>query len=237
LIAVSFASVLATAGIADDIPYLGPPGAPAAAFPKPDRPVADIISPIWHDEAARDAVDEPGQVVRLLDIKTGMSIADIGAGSGYYTVRLSPIVGAGGRVIAQDVQSDYLQGLSKRVHDLALGNVTIGIGEPHDPRLPAQSIDVAMLVHMYHEIAQPYALLYNLIPALKPGGRVGIVDATAGTSEHGTPAALLRCELAAVGYREIGFHKLWGSDAYLAIFAPPSAEGRPALGAIVACKE
>src|SRR5258708_33635983 len=139
LIAVSFASVLATAGIADDIPYLGPPGAPAAAFPKPDRPVADIISPIWHDEAARDAVDEPGQVVRLLDIKTGMSIADIGTGSGYYTVRLSPSVGAGGRVIAQDVQSDYLQGLSKRVHDLALGNVTIRFGEPPDPSLPAPS--------------------------------------------------------------------------------------------------
>jgi predicted methyltransferase len=237
LIVVSFASILATAGVADDISYLGPPGAPAAAFPKPDRPVADIISPIWRDEAARDAVDEPGQVVRFLDIKTGMSIADIGAGSGYYTVRLSPVVGAGGRIIAQDVQSDYLQGLSKRVHDLALGNVTIGLGEPHDPRLPAQSIDVAILVHMYHEIAQPYALLYNLIPALKPGGRVGIVDATAGTAEHGTPPKLLRCELAAVGYREIGFHKLQGSDAYLAIFAPPPAEGRPAPGSMVACKE
>jgi predicted methyltransferase len=237
LIVVSFASILATAGVADDISYLGPPGAPAAAFPKPDRPVADIISPIWRDEAARDAVDEPGQVVRFLDIKTGMSIADIGAGSGYYTVRLSPVVGAGGRIIAQDVQSDYLQGLSKRVHDLALGNVTIGLGEPHDPRLPAQSIDVAILVHMYHEIAQPYALLYNLILALKPGGRVGIVDATAGTAEHGTPPKLLRCELAAVGYREIGFHKLQGSDAYLAIFAPPPAEGRPAPGSMVACKE
>ena len=90
---------------------------------------------------------------------------------------------------------------------------------------------------MYHEIAQPYALLYNLIPALKPGGRVGIVDATAGTAEHGTPPKLLRCELAAVGYREVGFHKLHGSDAYLAIFAPPPAEGRPAPGSMVACKE
>jgi predicted methyltransferase len=237
LIAIGFASILATAAAGEDLPFLGPPGSPAAAFPKPDRPVADIISPIWRDEAARDAVDEPGQVVRLLDIKPGMSVADIGAGSGYYTVRLSPVVSASGRIIAQDVQPDYLQGLSRRVHDLGLGNVTIGIGEPHDPRLPAQSIDVAILVHMYHEIAQPYALLYNLIPALKPGGRVGIVDATAGTAEHGTPPALLRCELAAVGYREIGFHKLHGSDAYLAIFAPPPAEGRPAPGSMVACKE
>jgi predicted methyltransferase len=237
LIAIAVAVALAIPAIAEEIPFLGPAGAPAKAFPTPNRPVADIISPIWHDEAARDAVDEPGQVVRLLDIKPGMNIADIGAGSGYYTVRLSPIVGAGGRIIAQDVQADYLQGLHKRVHDLGLGNVTIGLGEPHDPRLPAHSIDVAILVHMYHEIGQPYALLYNLVPALKPGGRVGIVDATAGTSEHGTPPALLRCELAAVGYRETGFHKLRGSDAYLAIFAPPATERRPLPGSTVACKE
>jgi hypothetical protein len=85
-----------------------------------------------------------------------------------------------------------------------LQNVTISLGEPHDPRLPAHSLDAAILVHMYHEIAQPYGLLYNLVPALKPSARVGIVDAIGPTSEHGTPPSLLRCELAAVGYREIG---------------------------------
>jgi predicted methyltransferase len=236
LAAIALASTMAIADAAEEFPFLGPAGALATAFPKPNRPVADIISPIWHDEATRDAADEPGQVVRLLGIKSGMSIADIGAGSGYYTVRLSPIVGANGGVIAQDVQSDYLQGLRARVRDLGLGNVTIGLGEPHDPRLPARSIDVAILVHMYHEIAQPYALLYNLVPALKPGGRIGIVDATAGTSEHGTPVSLLRCELAAVGYREIAFHALRGSDAYLAVFAPPSIEARPAPKSMIACK-
>src|SRR5262249_8374317 len=75
-------------------------------------------------------------------------------------------------------------------------------------------------VHMYHEIAQPFALLYNLVPALKPGALVGIVDAFRPTSEHGTPPSLLRCELAAVGYREISTDRLTGSQAYLAIFAP-----------------
>jgi SAM-dependent methyltransferase len=235
LIAIGFASILATAAAAEDLPFLGPPGAPAAAFPKPDRPVADIISPIWRDEAARDAVDEPGQVVRLLDIKPGMSVADIGAGSGYYTVRLSPIVGADGRIIAQDVQSDYLQGLSRRVHDLALGNVTIGIGEPHDPRLPAQSIDVAILVHMYHEIVQPYGLLYNLATALKQDARIGIVDLERPTQEHGMPIELLRCELSAVGYREIATHPLAGDGGYLAVFSPPDRAGRRLPGEIVAC--
>ena len=96
------------------------------------------------------------------------------------------------------------------MRDLGLQNVAIALGEPHDPRLPADSLDIAILVHMYHEIAQPYALLYNLVPALKPDARVGIVDAVAPTAEHGTPPSLLRCELQAVGYREIGFERLTG---------------------------
>jgi predicted methyltransferase len=211
-------------------------GAPAEAFPKPDRPVADIISPIWHDEKERDAAGEPRQLVRLLGIKSGMTVADIGAGSGYYVVRLSPIVGPHGHVIAEDVVPEYLRALRRRLRDLRLQNVTISLGEPHDPRLPTSSLDVAILVHMYHEIAQPYALLYNLIPALKPGARVGIVDAFRLTSEHGTPPSLLRCELSAVGYREISLDRLTGSDAYLAIFAPPSVAGRTRPEAMVACK-
>ena len=89
------------------------------------------------------------------------------------------------------------------------------LGEPHDPRLPAGSVDIAILVHMYHEIAQPYALLYNLLPALKRDARVGIVDAFAPTSKHGTPPSLLRCELAAIGYREIGFNKATQTSRHL----------------------
>ena len=97
-------------------------------------------------------------------------------------------------------------------------------------------VDVAILAHMYHEIAQPYALLYNLVPALKPGARVGIVDAFAPTSEHGTPPRVLRCELAAIGYREISLNRLNGSNAYLAVFAPPSVASRTRPETIAACK-
>src|SRR6478609_1220985 len=100
-------------------------GAPATAFPKPDRPVADIVSPIWEDEKKRDDAGEPGQLVRLLGIKTGMTVADIGAGSGYYVVRLSPIVGPKGRIIAEDVVTAYLRGLRNRVRNLGLQNVVI----------------------------------------------------------------------------------------------------------------
>ena len=227
-IAAAFAIALRMSGSAQD--FLAHSGTPAAAFPKPDRPVADIVSPIWHNEKERDDAGEPRQLVRLLGIKPGMTVADIGAGSGYYVVRLSPIVGPTGRVIAQDVVPEYLQGLRRRVRDLGLQNVTISLGEPHDPRLPANSLDVAILVHMYHEIVQPYALLYNLVPALKPDARVGIVDAFAPTSEHGTPPSLLRCELAAVGYREISLNRTHGQrrlsrDLYAAVRCKPHAAG------------
>ena len=233
-IGVVLAAAFAISGAAQD--FIAQSGAPASAFPKPDRPVASIVSPIWHDEKERDDAGEPGQLVRLLGIKSGMTVADIGAGSGYYVVRLSPIVGPNGRIIAEDIVPNYLQSLRKRVRDLGLRNIVVSRGEAHDPRLPADSVDIAILVHMYHEVEQPYALLYNLIPALKPEARVGIVDAFAPTSKHGTPPNLLRCELAAVGYREISFDRLIGSDAYLAIFAPPSVASRPRPEAIVACK-
>ena len=130
--------------------FLAGSGTPATAFPNPDRPVANIVSPIWHDEKERDNAGEPRQLVRLLGVKSGMTVADIGAGSGYYVVRLSPIVGPRGRIIAEDVVPKYLQGLQSRVRDLGLQNVIIGLGEPHDPRLPADSLDIAILVHMYH---------------------------------------------------------------------------------------
>jgi SAM-dependent methyltransferase len=233
-IAAIFAAAFTLASSAQD--FMAESGTPAVAFPKPDRPVADIVSPIWHNEKERDDAGEPRQLVRLLGIKSGMTVADIGAGSGYYVVRLSPIIGPRGRIIAEDVEPEYLRVLRSRVIALGLQNVVISLGEPHDPRLPADSLDIAILVHMYHEIAQPYGLLYNLVPALKPGARVGIVDAYGPTSEHGTPPNLLRCELAAVGYREISISRLTGSDAYLAISAPPSVASRTRPEAMVACK-
>src|SRR5258708_19226123 len=95
------------------------------------------------------------------------------------------------------------------------------LGEPHDPRLPASSLDAAILVHMYHEIAQPYAFLYNLAPALKAGARVGIVDLERPTSEHGTPIKLLRCELTAVGYHQIATYHLPAHAGYLPAFSAP----------------
>ncbi|MBO1022528.1 methyltransferase domain-containing protein [Methylobacterium sp. SD274] len=216
---------------------LAPPGTPASAFPKPDRPVAEIIAPLWASEAQRDKVDEVGQVARLMGIAPGQTVADIGAGSGYYTTRLAERVGPRGHVFAEDVTPRYLADLTARLARAKLGNVTVVRGEPHDPRLSPGSLDAALLVHMYHEISQPYGLLHNLAAAMKPGGRVGIVDADAIPSRHGTPPALLRCELSAAGYREIGFSVLEGGVGYLAIFEAPAPAARPDPSSITPCTD
>src|SRR5262247_3064371 len=121
-----FAAAFTISGAAQN--FIAESGTPTAAFPKPDRPVADIVSPIWHNEKERDAAGEARQLVRLLGIKSGMTVADIGAGSGYYVVRLSPIVGPRGRIIAEDVVPQYLRGLRRRVRDLGLRNVVISLG-------------------------------------------------------------------------------------------------------------
>lgn len=218
-----------------EVSYLAPPGVVAAAFPRPERPVASVVSPSRSVEAMRDVYKEAHQLTQLMGLKPGMTLADIGAGDGYHTARLAPLLGPSGRLIAQDISTDYLATLAKRIKSSKLDNVTVALGEPHDPRLPPASLDAAILVHMYHEIAEPYAFLYNLAPAMKPGAPVGIIDLAKPILEHGTPLPVLRCELAAVGYREIAVHMLKGDAGYLAIFVAPKAAGRPRPAAIKPC--
>jgi SAM-dependent methyltransferase len=238
IVALALGGGTISAAWAQGIGYLGPAGEPARAFPAPRRPVADIVSPTRSNEKKRDAGDETGQLVRLLGLKPGMTLGDIGAGNGYHALRLSKVIGPSGVIVAQDVKAEYLGELARRARRMNLANVKLALGEPHDPRLPPASLDAAILVHMYHEVAQPYAFLYNLAPALRPGARIGIVDLDRSTGNHGTPPDLLRCELAAVGYREVGFHTLTGDDAgYLAIFEAPPASERKRPSEIVACGE
>ena len=233
-IAVVFAAVLTVSASAQE--FMADAGAPAVAFPNADRTVADIVSPIWHSEKERDVSrrstsSRAAAWHQIRDDRRGHRRGERLLCRTAVPDRWPPWPRYRRRCCAR-----IFTGLRRRVRDLGLQNVAIGLGEPHDPRLPADSLDIAILVHMYHEIAQPYALLYNLIPALKPGARVGIVDTFRRTSEHGTPPNLLRCELAAVGYREISLDRLTGSDAYLAIFAPPSVASRTRPEAMIACK-
>ena len=187
-------------------------------FPAADRPVAGIVSARWSNEEARDRRDEAREVMDRADIRHGMTVADIGAGEGYYTVRLARRVGSNGRVLAEDIVADVRDQLADRVARYRLDNVSVRLGEPADPKLPANSFDRVLMVHMYHEIAQPYEFLWRLRPALKPDGLVVVVDADRPTQNHGTPPALLRCEFAAVGYAQVALKQMPSAGGYLAAF-------------------
>ena len=203
-------------------------------FPAADRPVARIISARWSTEEARDRLNEATTVMRKARIAPGMTIADIGAGEGYYTVRLAARVGKEGRVLAEDIVPAVRDALAERVARERLDNVSVRLGEPADPKLPDASFDRILMVHMYHEIAQPYAFLWRMRPALKPDGEVVVVDADRPTRDHGTPPALLKCEFAAVGYRLVAVEPMPSAGGYMARFR--AAGPRPDPSAITACR-
>ena len=202
-------------------------------FPAASRPVAAIVSSRWSDEGSRDKAGESVEVMDRAGVKAGMTVADIGAGEGYYTIRLANRVGKDGRVLAQDIVPEVRDKLAQRVEREKLETVTVKLGTPDNPDLPANSFDRVFLVHMYHEIASPYAFLWNLRPATKAGGRVIVVDANRPTTQHGTPPKLLKCEFAAVGYRQVDFQDMPAAGGYLAAFEPVGT--RPDPGAIKVC--
>ena len=199
----------------------------AEQFPRVQRQVASIISPAYSTELERDRNGEAERVLNQLRVHPGMRVADIGAGDGYYTVRLARRLGPGATIYAEDVSGSYLAHLGERLAREEIGGVTLVHGTAADPRLPPKSIDLAILGHVYHEIEQPYEFMYRLHAALRSTGRVAIIDIDRPTPEHGIPPTLLRCELAAVGYRRIDFVLLAPADGYLAVFAPPKTLPRP----------
>lgn len=191
-------------------------------FPSVDRPVAQIVSPEYASGGDRDAADENGQVVRLAGIHAGQTVADVGSGSGYHTLRLSRVVGPDGLVIAVDVVPEFLDRLRQTVRERRLENIEFVLGRPDDPRLPRNSIEVAVLAHMYHEVGQPYAFLWNLAPSIRANGVVVVIDQDRPFVNHGTPPAVMQCEFEAVGYRRTTFRVLQGGVGYAMVFAPPS---------------
>lgn len=204
------------------------------AFPRADRPVAKVVSTQWAPEEARDKQGEAESVMDEAEVGPGMTVADIGAGEGYYTVRLAARVGPKGRVLAQDIDEGALQRLGARIERERLAGVSIKQGAPDDPRLPARSFDRVFMIHMYHEIAEPYPFLWRLWPALKPGGSVIVVDADRPTDQHGTPSTLLFCEFETAGFRLAAFRRKPDVSGYYAQFVP-AGSGPPEPGRMRSC--
>jgi SAM-dependent methyltransferase len=227
-------ALLLTAGCDGSKPLIRREPEKPGPFPAADRPVATIVSARWSNEEARDRLREAEQVMDKAQIRRGMTVADIGAGEGYYTIRLAARVGEDGRVLAEDIVAATRDQLAERVSRERLDNVSVRLGEAADPKLPDASFDRVLMVHMYHEIAQPYEFLWRLRPALKPDGLVVVVDANRPTQAHGTPPALLACEFAAVGYVQVSQVPMRSAGGYMATFR---AEGpRPEPEAIKPCR-
>ena len=157
----------------------------AAAQPRPGvHPVSGRrIAPVmgyqgaeWLERVERVDEEEPDVALNVLQIPKGAAVADIGAGSGYMTERLAARVGPTGRVFANDLQPQMLYLLSKRLEERRITNVTLVQGTVDDPKLGPASVDVALMVDVYHELSQPQVMLRRLREALKPGGRLVLLE-------------------------------------------------------------
>lgn len=139
-------------------------------------PVMGAAGADWLDRSERDIEEEPRVALDVLAIPKRSTVADIGAGSGYMTVRLAARVGPEGRVYANDIQPAMLELLRRRLQRERISNVTPVLGEIDDPKLPASTIDLAILVDVYHEFSQPQSMLRRIRDALKPGGRLVLLE-------------------------------------------------------------
>lgn len=160
------------------------------------------------------------RVMDLLGIKRGSHVADIGAGSGWFTVRSARRVRTEGSVYAVEINPEYLRHIKRRAKREKLSNIRTILGKPDDPMLPRSSIDAALLLKTYHEIAQPIAFLRRLRPALGPGARLGIIDKNGKGDDHGMNADVVIKEAAQAGFALVAQHDFVKSDSvdYFLIF-------------------
>ena len=158
------------------------------------------------------------RVMDLLGIKRGSHVADIGAGSGWFTVRSARRVGKEGTVYAVEINPDYVRHIKRRAKREKLSNVRTVLGKPDNPLLPRESIDAVLLLKTYHEIAQPIPLLRRVRAAMRPGAKLGIIDRNGKGDDHGLNADVVIKEAAQAEFllaEQHDFVKSEGVDYFL----------------------
>ena len=149
--------------------------APTAVQRQP-APVMGMGGADWLVRPERIQEEQPDRMLAALDIPKGAVVADVGAGVGYHVWRLSEIVGPTGKIIAEDIQEGMVQLLRKNIESRKLRNVEIILGTPTDPKLPSNSVDLVLMVDVYHEFSEPATMMRHIRNSLKPGGRVALVE-------------------------------------------------------------
>jgi SAM-dependent methyltransferase len=174
---------------------------------RPYAAVMDVGGVPWLERAERENEERPRLAVRLLHLQPGMQVADIGAGSGYYSELLSRAVGPMGRVYAVDIQPGMIRLIEERARRRNLTNVTPVLGAVADPKLPDTAVDLALLVDVYHEFSDPQAMLRRIRSALRPDGRLVLLEfrkedpAIPIRAEHKMSVEEARIEIEPEGYR------------------------------------
>jgi SAM-dependent methyltransferase len=176
------------------------------------------------DVPGRDERLQINRVMDLLAIEPGKNVADIGAGSGWFTVRAARRVTGSGRVYAVDINPEAIQYIDQRAKKEQLQNITTILSKPDDAQLPADRIDAVLLLKTYHEVAHPVALLRNLRSSLKPGAKIGIIDRNGNGENHGVSKDVVIREAAQAGYELLDsqdFVKADGMDYFLIFTRKP----------------
>lgn len=139
------------------------------------RPMG-VAGALWLEREEREAEEAPTRALKIINVAPGATVADIGAGSGYFTERLARLVGPTGKVFANDIQKGMLDLLQQRLERERITNVTLILGEPANPKLPEAALDLALMVDVYHELGDPQTMLAHIRRALKPGGRLVLIE-------------------------------------------------------------
>jgi SAM-dependent methyltransferase len=195
---------------------LSNPGTEKSASRPTSSPYTGDLSVFEYPD--RDKKLQIDRVMDLLGITQGKNVVDLGAGSGWFTVRAARRVGPTGVVIAEDINPLAIEAIGKRTMKENLTNVRTVLGSPDDPRVPPGSADAVLMLKMYHEIAHPVPTMKVLQRALRPGAKVGIIDRNGNGVDHGVKQAIVVREMAEAGYKLLqayDFTKADGEDYFL----------------------
>jgi len=173
------------------------------------------------DSPGREKRLQIDRVMDILAIQPGKNVADVGAGSGWFTVRAARRVGDGGKVFAVDINPEAVHYVEKRALEEGLHNVNAIQGHEDDPLLPAGQVDAVLLLKTYHEVAKPVTLLKNLKASLRPGAKVGIIDRNGNGENHGVQRKVVIEEAGEAGYDLSGSYDFVKDDMdYFLVFVP-----------------
>ena len=201
---IRLTAIAAIAAIAVSLAYA------QGTHPVSGRPIARIMGhegAPWLERPERETEEAPTKAIAALNLRPGQFVADIGAGSGYYTMLLSAAVGPRGRVYATDIQPEMLALIKEKIETTHVANVELVLGTATESRLPDAALDLALMVDVYHELSQPQAFLQSLKRAIKPDGRLVLIEFRKESSwvpireEHKMSVRDARMELEAEGYR------------------------------------